>query len=122
MHPSAGPRVRSLQPAPYPPTLLVRNATQLEGDEALMPSQPLVGEKPGTETNCEVDQGVSDLFECGHGWVHCGGSARPPDDEFLETDVAVSLGIGDLEIEQAFRPRDVAVELNQQARETRLDR
>ena len=35
-------------------------------------------------------------------WVH--PSAGPPHDEFLETDVAVALGIGNIEIEQAFFP------------------
>ena len=36
-------------------------------------------------------------------------SVHPPYDEFLEPDVAVSFSIGDIEVEQAFLPRDVAV-------------
>jgi hypothetical protein len=39
-------------------------------------------------------------------------SVRPPDDEFLEPDVAVSFGIGDIEVEHAFFPRDITIQLN----------
>ena len=44
-------------------------------------------------------------------------SASPPDHEFLEADVAISLGIGHFEIELAFRARNVAVEGVQQGQE-----
>jgi hypothetical protein len=39
-------------------------------------------------------------------------SVRPPYGEFLEPDVAVSFGIGDIEVEQVFFPRDIAVPLD----------
>ena len=39
---------------------------------------------------------------------------RPPGNEFPELDVAVSGGVGHLEVEQAFGARDVAVEDLQQ--------
>jgi hypothetical protein len=40
--------------------------------------------------------------------------ARPPNYELFETDIAVSLGIGHFEVEQALFARHIAVELFQQ--------